>query len=282
MGVVGKVRELRWRAAGHYSEQFGDDWTAHFEGGGGLELGGPSALFRSEGLLPVYPRLASLDGVQVPEGHELWHGELAEGPYETGEPGLSGRLWLREGGRLDDMPTAGYDAVLSSHVLEHLANPLGALREWLRVLRPGGSFLIVLPHKEGCADHRRPTTPLEHMVEDERRGTGEDDMTHADEVIELHDIDREALVPDRAALRERVLDNMHRRAVHHHVFTTGSALELLDYAGLDVLAAEARWPHDIYALARLPEPGEPAPDNSAILTGEAGLGRRSPFRADRR
>lgn len=277
MSVAMKLRELRWRAAGHYS-QFGPEWTSPLAGARGLEIGGPSAVFRGDGMLPVYPQLAELDGVQVPHAHALWHGELEEGAYETGEPGLSGRLWLRDGTGLDHLPSESYDAILSSHVLEHIANPLRALEEWIRVLRPGGAFLIVVPHKEGCADHRRPTTTLEHMIDDLRAGTGEDDMTHADEVLRLHDIARDPPARDPETLRQRVLDNARVRAVHHHVFTLPSALRVLDHVGLRLIRATARWPHDIYVLAERPRPGE-AVDNSALLDRGAVAG--SPFTTDR-
>jgi SAM-dependent methyltransferase len=278
VGLAMKLRELRWRAAGHYGP-FPTEWTAPLEGARGLEIGGRSAVFGADGFLPVYPLLASLDGVQVPNAHALWHGELEEGAYETDQPGLGGRLWLRDASTLEELPSESYDAVLSSHVLEHIANPLGALEEWIRVLRPGGTFLIVVPHKEGCADHRRPTTTLEHMIEDQRAGTDEDDMTHADEVIRLHDIARDPPARDPETLRRRVLDNANVRALHHHVFTLPSALQLLDHAGLRLLRATARWPHDIYVLAERPRTGEDV-DNSALLE-PSGMIARTPFAADR-
>ena len=281
MSLAMKLRELRWRAAGHYSRPFSENWLEPLRDAQALEVGGPSALFRSDGLLPVYPVLASLDGVQVPSGHEVWHGELREGPYETGEPGLGGTLWLREGSDLAPQATDGYDAVLSSHVVEHFANPLGALREWLRVLRPGGHLLTVAPHKEGCADHRRPTTSLEHLERNEREGAGEDDMTHADEVIELHDLARDPAAGDAVAHRARTLANPATRAMHHHVFTTRSLLRMLDRLGLELLEVEARWPHDIYVLARVPAAGEPPADNAALLAADAPFLHSSPFRADR-
>jgi SAM-dependent methyltransferase len=282
MSLAMKLRELRWRAAGHYQRPLGEPWIAPLRDARALEIGGPSAVFRAGGLLPLYPELGELDGVQVPQAHALWHGELTATAYETGQPGLSGRLWLREGADLEPLLDDSYDAVLSSHVIEHFANPIGALHEWLRVLRPGGHLVTVAPHKEGCADHRRPTTPLAHMVDDAARGTDESDMTHAEEVIALHDLRRDPAAGDSAAARARTRDNPRRRAMHHHVFTTHSLLALLDHVGLELVDVEARWPHDIYVLARLPGASDPAPDNAALLAPNAEFLRRSPFRVDRR
>lgn len=46
---------------------------------------------------------------------------------------------------LGDVPDNKFDVVLSSHVLEHLDNPLENL-QWLRTkLKPGGKLIVVLP-----------------------------------------------------------------------------------------------------------------------------------------
>jgi SAM-dependent methyltransferase len=46
------------------------------------------------------------------------------------------------------LPDAGFDLVTASHVLEHLPDDDAALDEWLRILRPGGHLLILLPSNE--------------------------------------------------------------------------------------------------------------------------------------
>lgn len=38
------------------------------------------------------------------------------------------------------------DSVVSRHCLEHLKDPVATLREWLRILKPGGLLSLVLPN----------------------------------------------------------------------------------------------------------------------------------------
>jgi len=41
-----------------------------------------------------------------------------------------------------------FDFVHSSHCLEHLADPVEALRNWLRVTKPGGHVIVIVPDWE--------------------------------------------------------------------------------------------------------------------------------------
>jgi len=44
-----------------------------------------------------------------------------------------------------------FDRVIAAHVLEHLPAPHRVLREWVRVLKPGGTLSLVLPCDPGVA-----------------------------------------------------------------------------------------------------------------------------------
>ena len=53
------------------------------------------------------------------------------------------------------------DFVLHSHVWSYLADPLGALEEWTRVVRDGGFIYIIVPKRDVVAyDAARRVTPL--------------------------------------------------------------------------------------------------------------------------
>jgi SAM-dependent methyltransferase len=234
-----------------------------------LEPGGPSAIFGPRGLVPVYPRLAALDTLDYAE-RTLWS-DQADG-------GVSPRRRLiAEAGRLEGVSDGVYDAVLASHVLEHVANPLGALAEWRRVVRPGGHVLLVMPHRDGTFDHRRPLTTVEHMREDAARETAEDDVTHLEEILALHDLERDPGAPNREVFERRCRKNVSSRAMHHHVFVARTVVEMCWEAKLEVLLVRAKLPFNIVCMCRVGDSG----DRSRGERELSELRRRSPFLSDR-
>ena len=75
------------------------------------------------------------------------------------------------------------DYVLASHVLEHVANPVAALAEWYRVVRPGGIIYLIVPDRRATWEHRRERTTVDHMLDDFVRGTTAVDATHIEEFV---------------------------------------------------------------------------------------------------
>lgn len=49
---------------------------------------------------------------------------------------------------MDGVPDATYHTVYASHVLEHLQDPVEAVRNWWRILQPGGHLIICVPHRD--------------------------------------------------------------------------------------------------------------------------------------
>ncbi|MCA3242661.1 MAG: class I SAM-dependent methyltransferase [Rubrivivax sp.] len=62
------------------------------------------------------------------------------------------------------------DFIFSSHVLEHLYNPLGHFDHWRRKLKPGGLVLGVVPAADGTKDFIRPPTSLLDLLAEHRAG----------------------------------------------------------------------------------------------------------------
>jgi len=209
----------------------------------------------------------------------MWEGRIAEGMSFRYDPARApGRQYVVEASDLSAVADGRYDFVLSCHSLEHVANPLKALGEWLRVLRADGALLLVVPHRDGTFDRRREVTPFEHLLADFAADVGEDDLTHAEEFIERLDYEL-AGIDDREDFVRRTRDNLHNRGIHHHVFDTALVVRLCDHLRLQVLLVEPASPCHIVVLARKPEGGQA--DNSAFLDARAAYRRTSPFSSDR-
>lgn len=179
----------------------------------GLEIGGPSPFFCRNRLVPVYDRCRQIDNSNF-SGETLWSDAPGRGDWGA----KFGRQYMTDACDLSVILDETYDFVMASHVLEHIANPLRALQEFKRVLKPGGVVLILVPDKRYTFDHRRPFTPFEHIKADFESNTQEDDLTHLDEVLSLHDLQLDPEAGSREQFQERCLRNFSLRAMHHHVY----------------------------------------------------------------
>lgn len=222
----------------------------HLSGKCGLEIGGPSILFETK--LPIYRHIQSLDNcVFAEETH--WEGLRGPGPTFHFDHGKrTGNNFITEGSTLEGIANAKYDFVLSSHNLEHIANPIKALLNWKRALKPYGFLLVVLPDKHRTFDYGRPLTTLEHMRDDYARNMGEDDMTHVEEFVTLWDYKKFPIANSIADHRERYRSNYRQRLLHHHVFDLKSATDLFKDAGWQILATERLRPHHLILFLQKP------------------------------
>ena len=218
----------------------------------GLEIGGPSRLFSAGKMLPAYSWARSIDNVNF-ASQTAWETGLREGGaflFDAGKP--PGRQYLREASCLTGIADAAYDFVLSSHCLEHTANPLAALREWRRTVRPGGHLVLLLPDPAATFDHRRPVTTLEHLQADYAAQTSEADLTQLAEILSLHDLRRDPLAGTREQFHARSLRNPENRCLHHHVFDLALMRAALEETGWAVVGIESVRPIHLLALARNP------------------------------
>lgn len=67
------------------------------------------------------------------------------------------------------LPDASQDFVVSAHVIEHFPDPIKALKEWYRLIRPGGFIFMIVPHKERTFDKNRPRTTLRELIDRHER-----------------------------------------------------------------------------------------------------------------
>jgi len=243
---VGRLRRALRRPLPGYR-----DYQALLRGKRGLEVGGPSKLFRRD--LPIYRVVGGLDGVNF-SASTVWQGRIDEGRpyvYLKGLNGRTGRQFICDATDLGRLPAASYDFVLSCNNLEHIANPLKAVGEWLRLIRPGGCLLLVLPRRESNFDRHREITAWPHLLEDLARDIDEHDQTHVEEILERHDYTATPETPDRASLRARALRNFENRCLHHHVFDLPLIEQVNAHFGLQTLL-RSETSSDWITLARKP------------------------------
>ena len=214
----------------------------------GLEIGGPSSIFRVKGIFPVYVYAKSVDGVNF-SNSTIWEGKLQAGNTYNYFNQHYGYQYIAEAVDLQPIETGRYDFVLSSHSLEHTANPIKALKEWNRVLKKNGKIVIVLPDKEKTFDNKRPYTSLDHLMQDYVNVTKEDDETHILDILQLHDFTNDPAT-DKENFRTMLKSNFVFRSAHHHVFNFELIKSILEYTGFEVLHQQKNNPFHLVTIAQ--------------------------------
>lgn len=212
----------------------------------GLEIGGPSEVFRRRQPLDLYRHVGRLDNCDFSRS-TVWAEQQEDYTFDIKKD--AGKSIFCDGSDLVSVENDAYDFVLSSHNLEHFANPVKALKEWQRVIRPSGALILALPNYKRTFDHWRRPTSVEHMLQDFERNVGEDDLTHVPEILEKHDLSMDVGAGSIDQFRQRSLDNFSNRCLHHHVFDENNSRELLQRTGFRVRSLYLGFPCHICIVA---------------------------------
>jgi SAM-dependent methyltransferase len=266
-----------------------NELATYFEDKHGLEIGGPSRIFGDKSLLPIYKIVGSCDNCNF-SSETVWQGTVQQGlefKYHANKP--AGYQFICEASNLDRTGNESYDFVISSHVIEHIANPLKTILEWKRVLRVGGVILLICPHMEKTFDCRRPITPLTHLIEDYSKGVDDYDLTHLPEILKLctwRDLSLDLETVSYEQFLARSKQNFDNRCLHHHVFITESWINILDYLNLEIVCLKAMLPFHIIAIGKkVSENVENSRNlhmsNMQLLESDMRWRRESPFHLDK-
>jgi hypothetical protein len=93
-------------------------------------------------------------------------------------------------------------------------------------------------------------TDFEHLKADFDNNTDEADETHFDEVISLHNIEKDAGVKTKDELIKRTRANYENRCVHHHVFDFELIKKMLQYAGFSIEIQQWVSPFNLVTVAK--------------------------------
>ena len=104
--------------------------------------------------------------------------ELLEHYPELADFGIVNTDIIDDAETLKTVPSNSLDFVISSHVIEHMADPIGSLLTWRRVLKPGGRLCLAAPDKEMTFDRGRPFTSISHLKRDHLNPSHKRDFWH--------------------------------------------------------------------------------------------------------
>jgi SAM-dependent methyltransferase len=139
--------------------------------------------------------------------------------YELVRPDI-----IAEADALDMVADKSQDFIIANHLLEHLPDPIGALKEWHRVLRTGGILFLAVPDKRLTFDKDRPRTTLAHLIADHADRGAASRVGHCEEYSRLvHKKSGDELARDVAELLAR------NYSIHFHVWIQEDIAELLNY-----------------------------------------------------
>lgn len=122
--------------------------------------------------------------------------------------------------RLSSIESGTFDYLAAAHVLEHIDDPIEAMKNWLRVVKPGSYLIIAVPDKRFTPDSPRALTPFSHLVRDHVEGpqsSAADD--HRD--FGYHHLG----IKDDAELQEYVAQD--QSDIHFHTWTVTSFVQFL-------------------------------------------------------
>jgi SAM-dependent methyltransferase len=132
---------------------------------------------------------------------------------------------ISDAAALSPVAERSVDFVIANHVLEHVTDPLAALGEWLRVVRPGGYVYVAVPEHTNPLDRLRMVTELDHLIDDfkDRSGRKAFDREHYREWVAST---RPQLSEEQRAEFESELVS-HGYAIHFHTFSAKTFSGLL-------------------------------------------------------
>ena len=186
----------------------------------GVEIGGPT--FNMDA---IYKNAASIDNV-IFSKNTIWSNHTEDYHYYNGK---KGKVIINDAVNISNVQDETYDFYFSSHSLEHVANPLKAICEALRVVKNNGDIIVIVPEKSVCFDHKRSYSKFSTLLSQYEKNVGEDDLSTLSEILENHDLSMDSAAGDLSNFIKRSLDNFNNRCLHHYVYNDELLMEICKY-----------------------------------------------------
>ncbi len=160
---------------------------------------------------------------------------------------------IDEGERLGKFADESLDFVIANHMLEHVEDPIEALHNFLRVLRPGGILFLTLPDARHTFDGRRTRTTIEHLLRDHDEGPQVSRREHYEDIARIIDCVPEEQVAERA---DEIAADPARH--HFHVWELETFLDLIFVLRLPVDVEAAQVTELEFAVILRKNPDKPS------------------------
>ena len=185
----------------------------------GVEIGGPSP----ENI--IYENAISMDNV-IFSKDTIWACHEEEYNYYKNK---KGKVIINDSVNIFLVNDETYDFCFASHCLEHIANPLKAIDEWLRIVKKNGYIIIIVPEKSFCFDHKRNYSKFSTLLSKYENNVGEDDLSTLGEILINHDLTMDPPAGDFESFTRRSLNNFNNRCLHHYVYNDDLLMEICNY-----------------------------------------------------
>jgi SAM-dependent methyltransferase len=197
----------------------------------GVEIGGPS----STGDI-LYQNALTIDNI-IFSKDTIWSSHTDEYNYYYDK---TGKVIINDAVNVSHVKNESYDFVFSSHSLEHIANPLKAVHEWLRIIKNGGYIIIIVPEKSVCFDHKRNYSKFSTLLSQYEKNVGENDLSTLPEILLHHDLSMDLPAGDLGAFTKRSLNNFNNRCLHHYVYNDELLMEICNYFNCEYIYNETQ------------------------------------------
>jgi len=215
-------------------------------GCGRIETQGPDAAVTNPEARRLLTRFAIGSGIELGPGHhpfKLPFGAADVKYVDRWEPDENRRLFRELGAegagfpqpdivanldtdRLSAVADGSQDFVIASHIIEHVAEPLGQLADIHRVLRGDGAALILLPDRRYTFDRMREPTALPHLIDEHRARITEVSDEHIEDFLRKTGSWNASWSADD---RRRQFDLHRKRSIHVHCWSQDEFLPVIEY-----------------------------------------------------
>lgn len=140
---------------------------------------------------------------------------------------------IDNGDELTTISDNAYDFCISNHVLEHLEDPIKALSNWMRILKPRGLLFLSIPLPYNIVDQNRQPTPISHIIEDfglmvrDREIYAKKRHNHFLDFVRSTNVSESA---NDAFINSKTSELMSMNySIHFHVFSEETLLQMIEF-----------------------------------------------------